>query len=85
MHVYESRQAFIETILAKPYMKMHIIVSQSSQNIQNMFACINPSQVTDTSLTKLYMKKFAIVPKLVIVRIAKDVWFKVQNFLSASA
>ena len=44
MHVYESRQAFIETSSAKPYMKMHIIVPPSSQNI-HMFACMNLSQV----------------------------------------
>ena len=70
MHVYEFRHAFTETSLAKPYMKMHIIVSQASQTIY-MFACMNLDRFTETSLTKLYTKKFAIVPKLFIVRIAK--------------
>ena len=65
MHVYESRHAFTETSLAKPYMKMHIIVSQASQTIY-MFACMNLDRFTETSLTKLYTKKFAIVPKLFI-------------------
>ena len=84
MHVYESRHAFTETSLAKPYMKMHIIVSQSSQNI-HMFACMNPSQVHWDESNEIVHEEVRHCSEIVYCQNREDVWFKVQNFLSASA